>query len=328
MIQRHNKEDGFTLLEVAIVIIIGGVLLSLLSSALLVYVKKNRIATTEQRMNGIQEAIAQYLNVNRKYPCPAPLTAGPDDTTFGREVTLDCNTGAFAGTVQNSGVRIGAVPTRSLNLPDEYAMDSWGNKYVYAVTEVLATANLYAADGGVIRVIDSAGNELVSPPSNPSSRAHYVVLSHGESAAGAYPIGAVASPPTPCPGSGMEAENCNDDITFRSTLFNSDANSASFYDDYIVYQGQTTPVLSIPAGAIIPFASSSCPPGGGWAPYAEAEGRFVLGFDPTPETLDKYILSPDTTSSTTLGPNVQDTSGGDDEAVIPPFVALLYCRKL
>ncbi len=331
-IRINKSENGFTLLEVAIVISIIGILLSLLTSALLTFVEKNRIETTEFRIEKIQESLTQYLNVNRKYPCPASRILGPDVTEFGKEVGLDCNAGTHAGTARNGSVRIGAVPNRSLNLPDEFAIDAWGRKFTYAVTEDLATANAFSADGGQIIVVDSGGNELVSPPSNPTSRAHYVVLSHGPTGDGAYPLNATSTPAVPCPASSQDAENCDNDSTFRYTLLNSDADLSDFYDDYISYAGQTTPILSIPPGAIIPFASTRCPDGG-WAPYREAEGRFVYGFDPTPDTLDLHemtsiILPGGATDSTVLSPGVTDTSAGDDEAIIPPFVTLLYCRKL
>jgi len=36
-------------------------------------------------------------------------------------------------------IRIGSVPTRALNLPDEFMYDSYGSRFLYAVSADLAT---------------------------------------------------------------------------------------------------------------------------------------------------------------------------------------------
>jgi prepilin-type N-terminal cleavage/methylation domain-containing protein len=344
---QYRSEKGFTLIEITIVIVIAGILLSLLSSALLSYVKKNRITTTEHRMEKIEEALEQYLTVNRKYPCPASRIVGPDNATFGREVTVDCNTAAGSGagvtapTVRAGGVRIGAVPTRVLNLPDEFMADAWGNKFTYAVTEDLASSprgtpltRFFTPDGGQIIVQDSAGNELVQAPSNPNSRAHYVIVSHGPTGEGSYPLQAANTPPTPCPGTGLDRENCDhDDRVFRATLVNSDVGGANFFDDYIKYQGQTLPVPIIPVNAVMAFADVACPTNGDWEVYTPAQGRFVMGFDGTAplvaRTLYQLVPQPGTPTPTVTADNSVGTgSSGNSSAILPPYVTLIYCRKI
>ena len=125
----RNSEKGFTLLEMAIVIIIGGILLSFLGTALLAYLQKSRIETTEYRISKIQDSLSQYLSVNGHYPCASSRFLGGDDAQFGRMVTASCNSGGHTGTTRTAGVRIGAVPTRTLNLPDEFIADAWGHKF-------------------------------------------------------------------------------------------------------------------------------------------------------------------------------------------------------
>lgn len=341
ILRKKNSEQGFTLIEISIVIVIAGVLLSILSSALLSYVKKSKIDTTEFRMDKIEDALGQYLTVNRKYPCAASRVAGPDDAEFGREATADCNTAAGAGTgdaaptIRSGGVRIGAVPTRSLSLPDEFATDGWGNKFTFAVTEDLASSprgapvtRYFEPDGGEIIVRDSNNNELVQAPSNPNSRAHYVIVSHGPGGDGSYPLYSVTEPPIDCLAGSLEQENCNNDRTFRATLTNSDVTGANFFDDYVRYQGQTEPVPIIPRGAVIAFDDNGCPTDGEWEVYAPAQGRFVRGQDNNVDSQDQYqiVIRP---GSSAIQPNNNVGGQGDnDAALLPPYVTLIYCRKI
>jgi len=351
ILRKKNSENGFTLIEISIVIVIVGVLLSIFSSALLSYVKKSKIDTTEFRMDKIEEALEQYLTVNRKYPCPASRVAAPEDGDFGREVTADCNTAAGSGagpaaaTIRAGDARIGAVPTRSLSLPDEFSVDGWGNKFTFAVTEDLASSprgvpavRFFEPDGGRISVVDSIGNEIVEAPSNQNSKAHYVIVSHGPGGDGSYPLGAVNAPPVPCFGGSLEEENCdNNNAIFRATLTNSDVNNANnannvnFFNDYVRYQGQTEPVPIIPINAVIAFADNACPTDGDWEVYEPAQGRFVLGFDGSPPLVQRSLYnlvvrpgSPSVTSDNSIGTG----SSGRDDAILPDYVTLLFCRKI
>lgn len=341
-----NSQAGFTLMELAIVMIISGVLISLLGSALVSYTKKSRITTTEFRMDKIQEALDQYLNVNGRYPCAASRFLGPDEVNFAEEQVAACRGGAvLAGTARVVGqsgatpannVRIGAVPTRSLNLPDEFIADAWGHKFTYAVTENLATSGQYSADGGHIAVIDGrtpTANSIIFPDNS----AHYVIVSHGRTGNGSYPIGSATIPSVPC-GSALDSFNCNDTSIFRSTLVNSDVGNATFFDDYVAFKGQTAPVVTIPSGAVMAFNLSACPTSEGWVEYTDGagvqalRGRFVIGADPSAGSptiaIDKYDMTLSNPLQTASLPiDVGVANAGDHEGAIPPYIALLYCVK-
>lgn len=325
---KRHKEQGFTLLEMAIVIIIGGILLSFLGSALLAYMKKNRIITTEFRIERIEEALDQFLRVNGHYPCPASRFLGPENAQFGRMVTSTCNAGSHSGTVRNGGVRIGAVPTRSLNLPDDFAADAWGRKFTYAVTEDLATTLQFTADGGVIRVIDGAGN----PVGNPPNTAHYVIISHGTSGDGGFPLTAATIASPACTPNSLDRENCDNDNTFRVTLVNSDSDTSRFYDDYAFYKGQTVSVLDFPPNSVLLFNSPACPTG--WRLLPDSVGRFLVGAAIVPPyrvTRDTYQMSladPLTVPPFDMNLSQGTSSAGDSEAIVPPYFTLTACEKI
>lgn len=369
---KNNKlnqgSKGFTLVEMAIVMVIGGILLSFMGSALLTYMKKSRVDKTEYRMQAVKEALSQYLSINRRYPCPARqdiapgVAPGVGRSGFGVEIGVDCRIDE-GGTVRvndpiTGDIRIGSVPTRTLNLPDEFSMDGWGGRFTYAVTVEQATIetegaidlngngvlpesySLYENDGGIIEIADSTAT--VFYPS-----AHYTIVSHGITRGGAYNLG--GNRIQGCEVGTLDNENCDeDDLVFMQTLVNSDANNAAFFDDYMYYQGQTAANLLIPENAVMAFNRATCPDG--WAVFAEGEGKFVVGANngiaPAPTTAFKeYMVDVGSGSSngdypiepyaTPAGSNEIDHNFdlGDSEdeptqAIIPPYVALLYCFKL
>ncbi|MBU6474808.1 MAG: type II secretion system protein [Alphaproteobacteria bacterium] len=274
---------GFTLLEVAIVLIIGGLLIAAAASMLLSYMKESRIITTQSRMTEIDNALIAYLTINNALPCPASFTDTQDTTTFGRELTdttaysganADCyqNAGAATGTFRTTGrisgtnttgyIVIGAVPVRTLNLPDTDIADAWGDRFTYAVTDWLTTAKQYAATLGSIDVVDSGGNSIPVPPQS----AQYVILSYGPDGAGAYTLAGKQG--VACPGGAVETTNCTlPTPKFVSTMLNSTV-GANAYDDLLVWHAATMPTIIIPPNMVAPFVQNVCP--GGWMPFAGA----------------------------------------------------------
>lgn len=344
----NQGSKGFTLIEMAIVMVIGGILLSFMGSALLTYMKKGRVDKTEYRMEAIKEALNQYLNINRRYPCPARQDIAPGETPtnvgdprFGIEIDTDCSTPFADGNeIVGAGdiVRIGSVPTRTLNLPDEFSLDGWGNRFTYAVTIQSASTtggaggSTFTNSGGLIEIADSSGNVFL-PASAGDPGAHYILVSHGITGEGAYTLNGNLM--QNCNSGAMDNENCDhDDIRFINTLVNSGADTADFYDDYMYYQGQTLPDFEVfPSGAVLAFNSNSCPTE--WSPFVLAQGRFIIGTNGG--TIDYPALMADQASGdlpvnadgADITTNI-DFGHSEDETDsngLPPFVALTYCEK-
>lgn len=328
MIHNKNSESGFTLLEMAIIVIISGMVLSFLGATLVTFMHEGNIKTTEYRLKAIQDELAHYLSINGRYPCAANRTLGSNSASFGKEDLADCDAPGplLAGTVRSAGVRIGAVPTRSLNLPDAFAADAWGRKFTYAVTEVLATNQKYRSDAGGI---------TIQGPLPAITDAHYVVVSHGASGDGGFPImGSTlrAIPCSPSANPSLDRENCDDsNAIFRAALVNSDSNLANFFDDYVYFKNSSAP-LELPTGVVVPFDSATCPVG--WMNYTRAEGRLIIGAQPNVLTRDQFTLRLATPSSKTLTLSTGTMDEGVDPplqqagAIIPPYLALRYCEKL
>lgn len=349
---KHLKHDGFTLIELTIALVIIGLILTGISSALLTMQKQAKMRAAQHKYETIREALHLYYNANGKLPCPASLSAAPDSDTFAKEVTLQCTVGVFAGTTRANGtdgrqVRIGTIPTRSMNIPDEYMVDPWGSRILYAVTEIAASPGGFDPNLGAISIVDTNNNSLITP----ANTAHYVIVGFGADRIGAHTLS--GTQPRPCTAGTSQAENCDNDSTFRGTILLSDA-AGREYDDYIAYEilGQNNLPL-IPTNAVMAFNSSVCPLG--WTPLAEAVGRVIVGsgsFDQTYSPTDRPSWSynhvyavgetggyatirqkaaeiptgPTATGSGGMGVSASGTA--DPVENRPPYLSLTYCQKV
>ena len=141
--------------------------------------------STNNRLDTIEKSLLTYRLVNNRLPCPADGTLAKSNAGFGLESGAPgACTQNFTATVNGSTVVEGVVPVRSLNLPDEYMYDGWGNKIAYAVwTPITAIRAFFnygtALNCGLITVQDPSHNSR-------SSQADYVLLSYGKNGHGAF----------------------------------------------------------------------------------------------------------------------------------------------
>lgn len=339
------RERGFTLVEVAIVMLIGGILLATASTMLLSYLKKTEINTTQERLDQIDEALQLFLSLNGRYPCPARLNAAPDTANFGVEISENgCNTVAPAAdeTIAAGGgrggrlVRIGAVPVRTLNLPDDFVRDAWGGRFTYAITESLAHPTTYNRDEGAIFVNDAAGNPVVTFPA--AGTAHYIINSHGENNAGAYSASGTGR--FACTAGARETENCDDDATFVSTTIRSTGSNANLYDDFIRVRATTILGIGIPRNAVMAFDQAACPDG--WVEFTPARERVIIGANPPTyprgDTSDNNTIGLSNLGTDTIIKDLSALPNGGSNIVLSvgaatinnnmqPHIALLYCKK-
>ncbi len=339
-----KKSGGFTLIEVAIVLLIGGILLASSSALLLTYMKKVEINTTEKRLEAIQEAMQLFLNLNGRYPCPANPADGMDTANFGIEQPTGgaaCTGPTTAG--RTGPVVYGSVPVRSLNLPDDFMADAWGGRFTYAVTRDLAQDGTFDSQQGGISIVDRNGFDVVTSPV--AGSAHYAIVSHGENNSGATSLDGQNI--SACLAAVNEGENCDNDATFRSTLLSSGALNNNYNDDMVAFKAMTSFGEWVPIGAVMAFNLNSCPDG--WTEFTDARGRVVIGANGGTYTLGSQGGEENTTldstkmSYTDTGPGATILpaalgAGGtvfgrstlappDPFTNIPPYVSLLYCEK-
>ncbi len=332
------------MIETAIVVLIGGLLLASTSTLLLTYVKKVQLSTTEKRLGAIDEALQIFLNFNGRYPCPAIINAAVDSPDFGVEkfAASSCDTTPQIPGRDGRPVRVGGVPVRTLNLPDEFGMDAWGGRLTYAVTENLAEDGTYNRTEGAISVVDStdpadpAVDSVVQPPGS----AHYVIVSHGANNSGA--TSAEGGGAMPCTTGNLEEENCDGDDTFRTTLLLGTAQNAMLYDDLVSVRAMTAFGNQVPEGAVMAFNLNACP--SGWVEFTPAGGRFLVGVSAEfalgiTGGLETVTLTPEQTgfreAATPINPaaapggviSAETTGAIQEHENMPPYIAMRFCQK-
>jgi prepilin-type N-terminal cleavage/methylation domain-containing protein len=134
-----QNRQGFTLAEMAIVVLITGLMLGAAASIALPILHKARRIETDQKMQNIARVIDDYAAQNLRVPCPAipdskaanpprGYEAGSGPT--GNIVPSDCGTDPAGWE--------GIVPFRTLNIPVEWIRDSANHYITYAISPAFA----------------------------------------------------------------------------------------------------------------------------------------------------------------------------------------------
>ncbi len=129
------RAQGFTLIELAIVLAILGLLLGGASMLLQPVLDNNKRTETRARLKSIEDALTIYAATNFDLPCPSNPALGPGAALNGVEanpVTV-CNAGT-------NPMAAGGVPWQTLGLSEADVMDGWGRRISYALTGNLAAA--------------------------------------------------------------------------------------------------------------------------------------------------------------------------------------------
>jgi len=165
-----NKTQGFTLVEMAIVLVIVGLLIGGLVTPLSVQLEQRRVADTQRAMDEAREALIGFAVRNGYLPCPAiSAINGLEDRDGAR-----CS----------GERRIGFLPWATLGLNK---LDSWNRLYLYSVTPAFTdSANFFRLNTPrdiTIASRDALGNLI---PASASNDIPAVILSHGRNGFGAY----------------------------------------------------------------------------------------------------------------------------------------------
>jgi type II secretory pathway pseudopilin PulG len=244
-----SRSSGFTLVEVAIVVLIAGLLLVPFLKGLEIWNERQAIKTTRENIKEVHLALSRYVKgpinianpavLRERLPCPARADLPDTDPNFGASV--DCNTvTSGSGIVVVPGERpgtevvIGAVPFRDLSIPADLASDAWGGRLTYAVTRNLATTppptGGFNENAGAIRFINETGGDVIDPASG-----LYAVISHGESGGGSFSkAGGVLR--GACPTGTLDSENCDNTNAVFRTMNITETSGVSYFDDFAAVQ--------------------------------------------------------------------------------------------
>lgn len=262
-----RRQWGFSLVEIAVVLVIVGLALGAGLALLNAKTAQARIDGTKARSEAVRQALVSFVSQNYRLPCPAAPglvrgVAGYNTEQRAGPVGAEICTAA-SGLVNNiggaapAGVSRGTVPCASIGLPDDACTDAWGMRFTYFVqnTAIRLTINTVSGMGSSVggsmtvhQMVPPAaatptngaaptGNQInacnaTAGDNSCNSAAVVVVISHGANRGGGFlPESAVAFP-TAGVVSAYELENTDNDIQFiQNNYVEAGANS---FDDIVL----------------------------------------------------------------------------------------------
>ncbi|MFA7276038.1 MAG: type II secretion system protein [Pseudobdellovibrionaceae bacterium] len=262
-LEKRKSSSGYSLLSIAISVVIIGILFSAIAGLYSIYSEHKKIQTTEERVQTAVNKIQTFRQVNGRYPCPSSLNAARGSAAYGTEsdcsdtVTYiqgaDCSASGVCVVAGSRSlvpekctpqvtpcpaitprVRIGTIPFRILQIDEKNTFDAYGSRLYYAVTERQGVEDTYSDVEGGIEILDESGNTIVDP----SGSASFVIVSSGPNRLGAFSVDGVQG--VPCTGAGQDVNNCLDLVTppaaasYRSNLA-ALGGAAVYFDDTIDY---------------------------------------------------------------------------------------------
>jgi prepilin-type N-terminal cleavage/methylation domain-containing protein len=229
---RNNSESGFSLIEVAIGLMILGLLMAPIIHTYNLYIQARQISQSQAVVQIVNAAILKFFEKYGHYPTPASPGIAQGSTGFGAAevsagICTPTSTTVCTTTTNSLGsapVLIGDVPFAALGIPFKSTLDGYGNKLTYAVTESLTpppppapAPPTFDDNAGAIEVVDMTGASFYS-----TTRAHFIIISHGQDGNGAFTLSGVRHAACDTVATAADNENCNNDGRF-SNYYDPDA---------------------------------------------------------------------------------------------------------
>lgn len=218
-----EHESGFTLIELAIVLVVVALLLGGLLVPLTMQIEQQKIRETQKAMDEIKEALIGYAasQVPPHLPCP-------DKTGAGGAGTANDGLEDFTAATGQCVVTEGNIPWATLGVAD---VDGWGNRIHYRVDSAfsnrspMVTFSLISV--GNLRVCQTASCTTIVANTLPA-----VILSYGKNGYGAINAAGNANP---TPTSVDELANTDLTADFVSHTQSSFGSPAGEFDDLVTW---------------------------------------------------------------------------------------------
>jgi len=298
----HTKQQsGFTLVELAVVVFLVGLLASLGLSALNAQLASSRISDTKKKQEIIKDALISYLGKYKRLPCPA-ISQNGIDVPYGR------NSAATAGT-WDCKADFGYLPYSDLGLPKSVALDGWENFFSFAVSRqwTLTFKNSPPIAGDTTTNIAGNAFNVGTPgtltindrypatnatPTPISSIAAAIIVSHGKNGLGAFTSKGTQNTP-PSLATGDEIKNVPNSTSwavppafYKREYTEIDVPTYGAFDDIVLSLNPSDLITSLMKDGSLKSAESQ------WAEQITNIKNAVIG----------YIFSPSNTA-TCAAPN-------------------------
>jgi len=241
-----NNNKGFSLIELAIVLLIISILIGSFVGTLGTRIENTYRSDTFDQLNKIRDAVLGFAISNGRIPCPAIATSGGQESPVGGG---NCNE-------QHGFVPGGTLGLRGSYNRDSLLLDSWGNPIRYSVTA--ANANAFTTIGGmkaitmaaltpnlVICDSDTADDTdiVCIPDTKVTGIVPFVIISLGKDGDSFTGVAKADSDQQENSGEVLAAKNAagedieylvGNDIVFVSKTYN--RIEATYFDDLIVWE--------------------------------------------------------------------------------------------
>lgn len=123
MVRSVSRKDGFSLIEIAVVLVIISVLLSIVAVPLSAQVEQRRVEETQKMLESAKDALYGFASARGRLPCPAT-----DGVTYGATNTSGAENPAGGGVC---AVQVGFLPAATLGLTpidaSGFMADAWSD---------------------------------------------------------------------------------------------------------------------------------------------------------------------------------------------------------
>ncbi|MCM8625862.1 prepilin-type N-terminal cleavage/methylation domain-containing protein [Accumulibacter sp.] len=173
-----RSNSGFTLTELAVVLVIVALLLGGLLAPLSAQIDVRNTSDTRRALGEIREALLGFAAANGRLPCPAPASTASGANGAGIDPLVGTT---LVACPSESGV----LPWATLGVAET---DAWGHRYTYRVSAAFAQAlpsgskaAFQLSTQGTLDVYSAATGGAVVATGVPA-----VVVSHGANGFGAF----------------------------------------------------------------------------------------------------------------------------------------------
>lgn len=252
MVCSRRSKRGFSLIEMAIVLVVIGIVLSGGLLAVSPVLESSKGNETNSKLDRVEQALTLYVIRYGCLPCPADpdiasgtanagLSHGAGTTYYTGSCATTCNTQAAAASVSQ-----GVVPWVTLGLSEEEGRDGYGYRIDYAVTTTLAATNgmvrtppsTYPAGTLVVAVSAANDSAAIATRTKVTSAAAYVLISHGVDHSLAWNA---AGKQLPDPNSGPDQTENSDGTPFVQDTPVRNAGTYTYFDDILRFR--TAPMI-------------------------------------------------------------------------------------
>ncbi len=141
-----NKQNGFSLIEMAVVLMIVGLLLAGLMPTLSSQMEQRQTNETRKQLDEIQQALIGFAIANDRLPCPASSSSnGMENFAAGGSAANGICSNFYDGFVPAAALGIMPVDAQG------YMLDGWNSRIRYAVANntVSGVANTFTSANGM-----------------------------------------------------------------------------------------------------------------------------------------------------------------------------------